>query len=189
MSHPTPVAGDVTDHWAKASMAKRKIVILGGGVAAVSVAMQLTDDPDWREQFESITIYQLGWRLGGKGSTGRAGHAYRILEHGLHIWLGYYENSFRLIRDIYTEARRPRGSPIRTWKQAFTGQNYVGVMDRRDHRWDPWLFWIPPNGLTPGQGGVPPLLASTERSVAWLAARWGDLRRTTPDYQINSSPW
>ena len=52
-------------------MAKRKVAILGGGVSAITVAMQLTDDPAWRDQFESITIYQLGWRLGGKGATGR----------------------------------------------------------------------------------------------------------------------
>ena len=28
-------------------MAKKKVVILGGGVSAVTVAMQLTDDPNW----------------------------------------------------------------------------------------------------------------------------------------------
>ena len=146
-------------------MAKKKVVILGSGVSAITVAMQLTDDPNWREQFESITIYQLGWRLGGKGATGRAGDANRILEHGLHIWLGYYENAFQLIQKVYADARRPPNSPIQTWDKAFTGQNYVGVMERGDGRWSPWLFHVWPNGGTPGDGDghVPTLLESIEQ--------------------------
>jgi uncharacterized protein with NAD-binding domain and iron-sulfur cluster len=63
---------------------REKIVILGGGMAALTTAFELTNAKDWQERFESITVYQLGWRLGGKGASGRGPHA-RIEEHGLHL--------------------------------------------------------------------------------------------------------
>jgi len=163
-------------------MAKRKVAILGGGVSAITVAMQLTDDPAWRDQFESITIYQLGWRLGGKGAAGRADAANRILEHGLHIWLGYYDNAFQLIQKVYAEAGRTAGSPIRTWTDAFTGQDWVGVMDRDNGSWSPWLFYIPPNNLVPGEGHAPSLAESVERGTGWLGSKVDDLERIMADY-------
>jgi len=157
----------------------KKVVILGGGVSAVTTAMRLTDDPNWRQQFESITIYQLGWRLGGKGATGRAGDANRILEHGLHIWLGYYENAFQLIQKIYAEARRPPDSPIPTWKDAFTGQNWVGVEERRGRGWTPWLVYVPPNDGTPGDGKLPTLVECIEQFIGWVNGKWDDFEQIT----------
>ena len=47
-------------------MAKERIAILGGGAAALTTAFELTRDADWQERYE-ITVYQMGWRLGGKG--------------------------------------------------------------------------------------------------------------------------
>jgi uncharacterized protein with NAD-binding domain and iron-sulfur cluster len=40
----------------------QKIAILSGGVSAVTVALRLTEAPDWKSRFD-ITIYQQGWRL------------------------------------------------------------------------------------------------------------------------------
>ena len=34
----------------------------------------------------------------------------RIEEHGLHIWLGYYENAFRLLRECYAELGADRAA-------------------------------------------------------------------------------
>ncbi len=51
-------------------MARRKIAILGGGAGAMTAAFYLTCAPDWRERYD-ITVYQLGWRFGGKGASGR----------------------------------------------------------------------------------------------------------------------
>ncbi|HTU92879.1 MAG TPA: NAD(P)-binding protein, partial [Gemmataceae bacterium] len=164
-------------------MAKPKIVILGGGVSAITVAMQLSENPQWRNRFESITIYQLGWRLGGKGATGRVGAANRILEHGLHIWLGYYENAFQLVKTIYAAAGRPASSPIPTWDKAFTGQDDVGVVDYSDGVWNPWIFQIPPNNEVPGDGKVPPLPASATRGVNWLGRTWIDLGARLADVE------
>lgn len=44
----------------------QRIVILGGGMAALTTAYELTNRPGWQDCFE-ITFYQMGWRLGGKG--------------------------------------------------------------------------------------------------------------------------
>ena len=100
-----------------------------------------------------VTVYQLGWRLGGKGASGR-GPAGRIEEHGLHLWMGFYENAFRLVRECYAElARDPRACPIANWRDAFAPAPVVGVADRGpDGRWRPWFAEIP---ATPGLPGDP----------------------------------
>lgn len=49
-----------------------------------------------------MVIYQMGWRLGGKCASARDERG-RIVEHGLHIWFGYYENAFRLLREVCDE--------------------------------------------------------------------------------------
>jgi uncharacterized protein with NAD-binding domain and iron-sulfur cluster len=74
----------------------RRIAILGGGVASLSTALELTSVPDWQTRYD-ITVYQMGWRLGGKGASSRNPAAGgRIEEHGLHVWFGCYDNAFRL---------------------------------------------------------------------------------------------
>jgi len=61
---------------------RTRITILGGGTGALSAAFGLTERPDWGDRYE-ITVYQQGWRLGGKGASGRNPDvAQRIEEHG-----------------------------------------------------------------------------------------------------------
>jgi uncharacterized protein with NAD-binding domain and iron-sulfur cluster len=81
-------------------MTKQRVAIVGGGMAALATAFELTQN-DIRERFD-VTIYQMGWRLGGKGATGRD-HEGRVVEHGLHVWFGCYENAFRMLRTAYDE--------------------------------------------------------------------------------------
>lgn len=45
---------------------KRKVAILGGGAGTLAAAFELSSLPGWQDRFE-ITVYRLGWRLGGKG--------------------------------------------------------------------------------------------------------------------------
>jgi uncharacterized protein with NAD-binding domain and iron-sulfur cluster len=92
-------------------MTKQRIAIVGGGIAALATAFELTKREDLRERFD-ITIYQMGWRLGGKGATGRDRKG-RVVEHGLHIWFGCYENAFRMLRTAYEEWK-----PFQNEKQA-----------------------------------------------------------------------
>jgi uncharacterized protein with NAD-binding domain and iron-sulfur cluster len=126
-----------------------KVAIIGGGCASMTTAFELTR-PHHRGKYE-VTIYQTGWRLGGKGASGR-GAAGRIEEHGLHVWLGFYENAFRLLRECYTElGRDPQACQIATWRDAFFADPNIGVADPSPKGgWLSWLAHFPPAEGLPG---------------------------------------
>lgn len=133
---------------------RRKVAVLGGGVGAVVAAFELTQQPGWQEQYE-ITIYQLGWRLGGKGASGRdRAKGHRILEHGLHIWCGFYDNAFRSMRAAYEAAGRGPEVPIRTVEQAFMPVDQVYLSDLHEDAPHIWRIDFPRNDDEPGTGGV-----------------------------------
>ena len=140
-------------------------MILGGGVAGVTVAHQLSRS-GWQERFESITLYQRGWRLGGKGASGR-GESDRIEEHGLHIWLGFYENGFRMMRECYQELERT-GTPIDTIDQAFERSSLFVVEEQRPEGWIPWLATFPEHDSMPGdpEAELPSLWEVLVRAIA-----------------------
>ena len=71
---------------ARVNRTKPRVAILGGGMAGLAAAWRLTE-PGWRDRLESVTVYQRGSRLGGKGASSRGDNG-RIEEHGLHVWLG-----------------------------------------------------------------------------------------------------
>lgn len=130
-------------------MAKEKIAVLGGGVGSMSAVWALTSEPNWQDKYD-ITVYQLGWRLGGKGASGR-GPDGRIQEHGLHIWMGFYENAFRVMRQAFTELQ---GEPrvYQSVEDAFKPQNKIGVMEHIDGEWHPWVIPFPKLPGKPGDG-------------------------------------
>src|SRR6516164_4782728 len=103
---------------------KKKLVILGGGVGLMVAAFEITSAPNWKDLYESITVYQMGWRIGGKGASGRGPHG-RIEEHGLHMWLGFYNNAFDAIQRAYADMNRPAGAPLATWQDAFVRHDFV----------------------------------------------------------------
>lgn len=130
----------------------RRIAILGGGVGAMTAAFWLTNREGWQDDYQ-IDVYQMGWRLGGKGASGRnADLAERIEEHGLHIWFGFYENAFRLMREAYEKLDRPLGSPLRTWDEAFKKHRLVSLTESIDDAWRVWSILTP---LMPGEPGEP----------------------------------
>jgi uncharacterized protein with NAD-binding domain and iron-sulfur cluster len=119
-------------------------------MAGLTAAWSLSD-PEHGEDVE-ITVYQRGWRLGGKGASGRGPHG-RIEEHGLHIWLGYYDNAFRVVREVYEELDRRRtepGCPLATWRDAFLPEQRVGVEDLRGGEWAHWVATFSGNDREPG---------------------------------------
>ena len=127
----------------------KRVAIIGGGCAAIATAFELTR-PERQGEFE-VTIYQLGWRLGGKGASGRDADTGRIEEHGLHLWMGFYENAFRLMRDAYSELDRPEGHPLRNWQDAFVPDNFVGVTEKRfDNQWTNLSAYFPAAAGLPG---------------------------------------
>src|SRR5262249_33759173 len=150
-------------------MAKQRIAILGGGMAALTAAFEITNAPDWQDHFE-LTVYQLGWRLGGKGASGRnADHYQRIEGDGLHIFLGVYDNAFRVMKACYAELGRPPGAPLATWQDAFKPHSYIVLMEQLRDRYVPWAMNFPTNSDEPGTGGVLPTpWAIIEMILGWL---------------------
>jgi uncharacterized protein with NAD-binding domain and iron-sulfur cluster len=156
----------------------QKIAILGGGAGALAAAFYLSAQPGWRERFE-ITVYQQGWRLGGKGASGRnARLGQRIEEHGLHIWFGFYANAFALIRAVYDELARPPGTPLARWDQAFRPHDYVALAEPVGNAWRPWQLVLPrrPGELGTGSDPVTPWRMALQ-AVVWLR-RWNSELRT-----------
>jgi uncharacterized protein with NAD-binding domain and iron-sulfur cluster len=124
-------------------MAKPRIAILGGGAGAVTAALELSK-PGWDDHYESITLYQQGWRLGGKGACGR-GPDLRIEEHGLHLWFGFYENAFRLLDRCHRELdqRADNGQPrwdlaFKNVEDSFSPLEQLAVTDHDGCGWSLW---------------------------------------------------
>ena len=99
-------------------------------------------------------MYQLGWRLGGKGASGRRmSQGARIEEHGLHIWFGFYDNAFRLMREAYSELRpNARGRPARdaSTRRSRGAATSIVLYDRQGDGWHGFAFNPPRNLQRPG---------------------------------------
>lgn len=133
---------------------RKKVAVLGGGLGSLSAAFELTSTPELREQYE-VTVYQLGWRIGGKGASGRdPDAAYRIQEHGLHMLMGWYQNGFQLIRRCYDEWQPTTGCPFASWEDAFKIHNELVFMDLVAGEWQQWRLTFPRNAEVPGDGGI-----------------------------------
>ncbi|TGK39219.1 hypothetical protein EHQ12_00740 [Leptospira gomenensis] len=130
---------------------KEKVVILGGGLSSLVTAYEITSKPDWKEKYE-LTLYHMGWRLGGKGASGRNQNVYnRIEEHGLHIWFGFYDHAFQLIRKCYEELDKPLTKPLATWEEAFKPANYFVLEENVNGSYEPWPIQFPMNDQVPGE--------------------------------------
>ena len=144
---------------------KKKVVVVGGGVSGMVAAMALTQ-PELAGKFD-VTVYQMGWRLGGKGASGRnAAQAQRIEEHGLHIWFGFYDNAFTWMGRCYQELNRPPGAPLATLQDAFKPQNNFIFTELIDNTWREWLLDLPTNDALPG--GHPSIWDSIQIILGWL---------------------
>lgn len=148
-------------------MSKRnRTLVLGGGMGGLAAAAHLS------EAGRDVAVLQRGWRLGGKAASHRGPHG-RIEEHGLHVWLGYYDNAFRFIRRAYEELDRTRADPncpVLDWEDAFTPSADIGVFDRHDGIWSPWLAHFSHNDRVPGSADASPSLAELARRAATLLA-------------------
>lgn len=121
-------------------------------MAGMAAAWALTD-PAVRDELD-VCVIERAPHLGGKSASTRGVNG-RIEEHGLHVWLGYYDNAFRLIREVYDELERPESDPacpLATWQDAFAPGDLVGVEDWRDGSWSHWVAAFSRNDAEPGSG-------------------------------------
>ena len=130
------------------------IVVIGGGVAGLATAFELTKPG--RCVGASVVVYQMGWRLGGKCASGRDDMG-RIVEHGLHVWFGYYENAFRLLQEVYIEWSQMPGREAADWRTAIGPQRFTPVGTSSG---PPILLQWPPSEGEPGDGSPLSLLDS-----------------------------
>jgi uncharacterized protein with NAD-binding domain and iron-sulfur cluster len=153
-------------------------------------------EPGWPGRFSSITVLERSTRLGGKGASVRGTHG-RIEEHGLHLWLGHYDNAFRLIRDCYTELDRDRtdpGCPIRSWRQAFMPAGRLGLFDHGPSGWTPWVATFTPNRQFPGEpdadGRATSVVEMLLRSALLIRDFYAslDFGRSGPALSLSTSP-
>ena len=126
-----------------------RVAILGGGAAGLTAALELSA-PE-RDGAYEVTVYQSGWRLGGKGASGRRRPgAERIEEHGLHVWFGFYDNAFDVIQRCYAELDRPPDAALATWEDAFKPCNDIVLLSESRGRWRRRRWRFPPNDGVPG---------------------------------------
>ena len=150
-----------------------KVAVLGGGCASIAAAFELSR-PEHQGKYQ-ITVYQIGWRLGGKGASGR-GPSDRIEEHGLHIWMGSYENAFRMVRECYAELNRdPARYRIADWRDAFSPAPFLAVtqQDSQDS-WLSFMSYFPPSDGLPGD----PLTDTNPFTITSYLVRTAGLVRT-----------
>ncbi len=142
---------------------KTRVVVLGGGCGSIAAAFALTATEALRARYD-VTVYQLGWRLGGKGASGRnAAAGERIEEHGLHMWLGFYDDAFRTMRECYREWDGPV-----SFEDAFFPQRQITLQEwvesGPEPHWETWNIDVP---ALPGKPGVegPPLPVELLRAL------------------------
>lgn len=129
-------------------MSKRRIAILGGGAAALSAAFAISARSAGRYD---ITIYQLGWRLGGKGASSRDPlRRSRNEEHGLHVLGGFYHNAFALLRACYAEWAMAAPTRAAPFDDVFVRQAHCTVMDDSLHGWRAVDLKLPEDAREPG---------------------------------------
>ncbi len=124
-----------------------------GGLAA---AYELSKTPELRDRYE-VTVYQMGWRLGGKCATGRSDEGL-IQEHGLHFWFGCYENAFRMLKEVYQAWRPPAASPLRDWTDGLKPHQFTPLGDIRAGAFDSIPITWPPFPGSPGDDWEHPSL-------------------------------
>ncbi|MEO1610983.1 MAG: NAD(P)-binding protein [Pseudomonadota bacterium] len=130
-----------------ASQKKEKVAVLGGGPSALVAAFRLTEEPGWEKKYD-ITVYQQGWRVGGKCATGRDLDAHmRVYEHGIHGFLGCYFNAMTVMKDVFDALGRSDDHPLKDYPTAFHGMSGVIRYEMDDGKLKKWPIAVPTNDM------------------------------------------
>ena len=122
---------------------KERVAILGGGIGALTAAWELQKTGNY-----DITVYQMGWRLGGKCATGRdPSNGYRLEEHGIHGFLGSYYNALEMMAEVFEvlDALPDKQGLLTRFDDAFDLQNAVAMWDFNRATWEHWSLELPIN--------------------------------------------
>jgi uncharacterized protein with NAD-binding domain and iron-sulfur cluster len=145
---------------------------VGAGPSGLSAAFHLTDpatNPDWSDRYD-VTVYQMGWRVGGKGATGRNPDACdRIQEHGIHVFGGMYFNSFRMLKACYDEVTWDTHDKYRTVDEALKPSTVSYHMDYLNGAWFGTMGHFPVASGNPWTGAPHPDVGDIVQSVLSLA--------------------
>lgn len=129
---------------------RQRVAIVGGGLSGLCAAYELSRTPELRARFE-VTVFSPGWRLGGKLASGRnPSRSMRNEEHGLHVWFGFYDNAFRLAREVYERWTAPANCPFQTVWDILSPQSYTPFGVEDDEGFDCWHFRFARNAAVPG---------------------------------------
>ena len=79
---------------------KRKIGIIGGGVAGISAAIELIENPNIH-----VELFEAKNEIGGRVYSFRDPVTNEYIDNGKHLMVGAYQNLFKLLRklDTYSE--------------------------------------------------------------------------------------
>ena len=155
-----------------------KVAILGGGMAALAAAFEITKT----RGFE-VTIHTLGWRLGGKCASSRGPHD-RIEEHGIHGFLGSYYNAFPMLNEVYEYLGRLQGSPLASLPDAVIGMDELQM-----------YYWAPdgtmnlynvafPQNLEAGDPAKPSGMETIEVLLTAAIAAWERIHHGNRDHAL-----
>lgn len=143
------------------------IHVLGGGPSGLSAAFHLTSpdtNPDWKSRY-NVVVHQLGWRLGGKGATGRsADRAWRVEEHGIHLFGNMYSNSLHMLNKTLLEL-----DDERTMETELLPSDFQLNTDFYGGRWHGFSGGLPHNSEKPWEhgavAGITGLMQSFARTI------------------------
>jgi uncharacterized protein with NAD-binding domain and iron-sulfur cluster len=169
---------------------RKKIAILGGGIAGLATAWRLLRTPELAARHE-VTIHQMGWRLGGKCATGRdPRHGQRIEEHGIHGFMGSYHNALPMMREVYDawwltladDAARARPHPLARFEDAFVPENCSYMWERhasQDKRWP--VFPDPRRPLPQRPHDLIEMAPQFATAESWIRTVMANAREMNPD--------
>lgn len=136
---------------------RRKVAILGAGPAGLAAAFALSRTEELRARF-AVTVYQMGWRAGGKSATGRAmDQGWRIEQNGSHYLFGCYGNSFEMVREAYEVLEQHGVDGFGEYRTSFVPRTLiVATEDAGAGKWVPWAAFLPESPAWPDRGGKYP---------------------------------